>query len=124
MLGINVFAADTDKEARRLWTCLLQAFVNLRRGRPGPLPPPVEGFESQLTAMESEGLEQALSCSVVGSPETVRRGLADFIARTGPDELMVTAQIFDHDARLRSFELTAQAREALASAGQGASAAD
>jgi luciferase family oxidoreductase group 1 len=113
MLGLNVFAADTDEEARRLWTSLQQAFVNLRRGRPGPLPPPVDGFESQLSPMEREMLDQALSCSVIGSPETVRRGLESFIARTRPDELMITAQIFDHAARLRSFELTAEARDTL-----------
>ncbi|WP_438028122.1 LLM class flavin-dependent oxidoreductase [Sorangium sp. So ce233] len=113
MLGINVFAADTDEEARRLWTSLLQAFVNLRRGRPGPLPPPVDGFERELGPLERAGIEQALSCSVVGSPETVRRGLEAFMARTRADELMVTSQIFDHAARVRSFELTAQARDDL-----------
>jgi luciferase family oxidoreductase group 1 len=116
MLGLNVFAADTDEEARRLMTSLQQAFVNLRRGQPGPLRPPIDGFEKQMTPMDRAGLEQALSCSVVGSPETVRRGLADFIARTGADELMVTSQIFDHAARLRSYALTAEARDALARA--------
>ncbi|WP_437679635.1 LLM class flavin-dependent oxidoreductase [Sorangium sp. So ce131] len=117
MLGVNVFAADTDDEARLLWTSLQQAFVNLRRGRPGPLPPPAIGFERELTPMERAGLEQALVCSVVGSAETVRRGLLDFITRTRADELMVTSQIFDHDARRRSFEITAAARDALAGAG-------
>ncbi|WP_434046400.1 MULTISPECIES: LLM class flavin-dependent oxidoreductase [Sorangium] len=117
MLGINVFAADTDEEARLSWTSLLQAFVNLRRGRPGPLPPPIDGFERELSPLERAGIEQALSCSVVGSPETVRRGLEAFIARTRADELMVTSQIFDHAARVRSFELTAQARDDLARAG-------
>ncbi|WP_257459352.1 LLM class flavin-dependent oxidoreductase [Archangium lipolyticum] len=116
MLGLNVFAADTDAEARRLMTSLMQAFVNLRRGQPGPLRPPVDGFENQMSPLERAGIEQALSCSVVGSPETVRRGLADFIARTGADELMVTSQIFDHAARLRSFAITAEARDALARA--------
>jgi len=113
MLGINVFAADTDEEARRLWSSLQQAFLNLRRGQPGPLPPPVSGFEGQLSFMERELLEQTLSCSVIGSPETVQRGLEAFIARTRPDELMITAQIFDPAARLRSFELTAEARRRL-----------
>ncbi|MDY7224956.1 LLM class flavin-dependent oxidoreductase [Hyalangium rubrum] len=122
MLGINVFAADTDEEARRLMSSLQQAFVNLRRGRPGPLQPPVDGYESQLTALDRAGLDQALSCSVIGSPETVRCGLQDFLARTGADELMVTSQIFDHAARLRSYEITAQAREALAQVEQSASA--
>ncbi|WP_437309205.1 LLM class flavin-dependent oxidoreductase [Sorangium sp. So ce388] len=117
MLGFNVFAADTDEEARRLWSSLQQAFINLRRGRPGPLPPPVEGFERELGPMERAGLEQALSCSAVGSPETVRRGLEAFIERTRADELMVTSQIFDHAARVRSFEITAQVRDELARGG-------
>ncbi|AUX40911.1 hypothetical protein SOCE26_023130 [Sorangium cellulosum] len=117
MLGINVFAADTDEEARLLWTSLQQAFVNLRRGRPGPLPPPAFGYERELTPLDHAGLEQALTCSVVGSPETVRRGLLDFITRTRADELMVTSQIFDHAARRRSFEITAAARNELAGAG-------
>ncbi|XXY47131.1 LLM class flavin-dependent oxidoreductase [Sorangium sp. So ce269] len=117
MLGFNVFAADTDEEARLLWTSLQQAFINLRRGRPGPLPPPVEGYERELGPMERAGLEQALSCSAVGSPETVRRGLEAFIERTRADELMVTSQIFDHAARVRSFEITAQVRDELARAG-------
>ncbi len=116
MLGLNVFAADTDEEARRLWSSLQQAFINLRSGRPGPLPPPVSGFDEQLAPIERELLEQTLSCSVIGSPETVQRGLESFIACTRPDELMITAQIFDHAARLRSFELTAKARAGLASA--------
>ncbi|HTN82396.1 MAG TPA: LLM class flavin-dependent oxidoreductase, partial [Sorangium sp.] len=82
-----------------------------------PLPPPVEGFERELGPMERAGLEQALSCSAVGSPETVRRGLEAFIERTRADELMVTSQIFDHAARVRSFEITAQVRDELARAG-------
>jgi luciferase family oxidoreductase group 1 len=117
MLGLNVFAADSDEEARLLFTSLQQAFVNLIRGRPGPFPPPVGGFEGQLTPMERAGLEQMLVCSVVGAPQAVRRDLGAFIARTGADELMVTSQIFDHAARLRSFEITAKARDALAQAG-------
>jgi luciferase family oxidoreductase group 1 len=106
MLGLNVFAADTDEEARLLFTSLQQAFVNLRSGRPGQLPPPRADFEPDPLARAM--LDQALSCSVVGSGETVRRGLDDFIARTHADEIMVTAQIFDHAARLRSFEILAQ----------------
>ena len=80
MLGVNVFAADTDEEARRLFTSLQQAFVNLRRGRPGPLPPPVDDFESRLDAAGASACStQMLACSVVGSPETVRRGLEAFV---------------------------------------------
>jgi luciferase family oxidoreductase group 1 len=116
MLGVNVFAADTDEEARLLFTSLQQAFVNLRSGRPGQLPPPVPGYGERLGPMERSMLEQALACSVVGSPETVRHGLEEFIRETGADELMVTSQIFDHEARLRSFEITAAAREAVTAA--------
>jgi luciferase family oxidoreductase group 1 len=105
MVGVNVFAADSDAEARVLFTSLQQAFVNLRRGRPGPLLPPVEGFDERLSPMDRAGIEQMLSCSVVGSGQAVQRGLAEFAAQTGADELMLTSQIFDHAARLRSYEL-------------------
>jgi len=108
MLGLNVFAAETDAEARRLFSSLQQAFLNLRSGRPGKLPPPVDDFDAGLDPRARAMLEHALSCSVVGGPETVQRGLRDFVARTGADELMVTAQIFDHGARLRSFGILAQ----------------
>ncbi len=107
MLGVNVFAADTDREARRLFSSLQQAFVNLRSGRPGKLPPPVDDLDAQLDPRARAMLDNALACSVVGGPETVRRGLRAFAARTGADELMVTAQIHDHVARRRSFEILA-----------------
>ena len=118
MLGVNVIAADSDDEARRLFTSLQQAFVNLRLGRPGKLPPPIAGYDDRLGPMERSILDQALACSVVGSPETVRYGLEEFIRETGADELMVTSQIFEHEARLRSFEITAAARETLAEGGE------
>ena len=107
MLGVNVFAAETDEEARRLFTSLQQAFVNLRSGQPGPLPPPVDDFEATLPPMWQLAIADMLSCTVVGSPDTGRRGVAEFEATTGADELMVTSQIFDHAARLRSYEITA-----------------
>jgi luciferase family oxidoreductase group 1 len=107
MLGFNVFAADSDEEARLLFTSLQQAFVNLRRGRPGRLPPPSRGFEDQLSPAERATIAQALSSTAVGSPDTVRLGLESFVRRTGADELIVTTQIFDHTARLRSYEITA-----------------
>jgi luciferase family oxidoreductase group 1 len=113
MLGLNVFAADSDDEARRLFSSLQQAFVNLRRGHPGPLPPPVDDFDRQLTPMDRLGIAEMLACSVVGSPETVQRGIAQFVAATGADELMITSQIFDHTARLRSYEITAEVRDRL-----------
>jgi luciferase family oxidoreductase group 1 len=113
MLGINVIAADSDPEAERLFTSLQQAFLNLRRGRPGRLPPPVEDFARNVSPMEEAMIRDTLAYSVVGSLETVRQGLDAFVAGTGADELMVTAQIFDHQARLRSFEITAEVRDAL-----------
>jgi luciferase family oxidoreductase group 1 len=112
MLGVNVFAADTDEEARRLFTSLQQAFLNLRRGRPGRLPPPDEGFESRLAPFERAMLDQVLTYAIVGSHDVVREGLERFIASTGADELMLTAQIFDHAARLRSYEIVSHIRDA------------
>jgi len=109
MLGVNVFAAERDDEAARLFSSLQQAFVNLRRGSPGPLPPPDEGLAERLTPADRAGIQEMLSVSMVGTPDTVRRGLESFVARTAADELMITSQIYDHVARLRSYELTAEA---------------
>jgi alkanesulfonate monooxygenase SsuD/methylene tetrahydromethanopterin reductase-like flavin-dependent oxidoreductase (luciferase family) len=107
MLGVNVFAADTDAEATLLFSSLQQAFINLRTGRPGKLPPPVAGYGDRLDPRARAMLDQSLACSIVGSPAKVRQGLLQFIDETGADELMVTAQIFDHTARKRSFEILA-----------------
>jgi luciferase family oxidoreductase group 1 len=112
MVGVNVFAAASDEAAQRLFTSLQQQFLNLRRGTPGLLQPPVDRLEAGPG--ELAGVEQALGFSVIGSPQTVQAGLAEVIARTQADELMITAQIFDHTARLRSFEIVAEARQALA----------
>jgi len=112
MLGVNVFAADSDDEARLLMTSVQQSFLNLRMGQPRPLQPPIKDFPDRLAPSDKAMLDQALSCSVVGNIDAVRAGLSEFIGRTGADELMVTAQIFDHDARMRSFEIAAQARDA------------
>ncbi|SFI59715.1 luciferase family oxidoreductase, group 1 [Phyllobacterium sp. CL33Tsu] len=109
MLGLNVFAAETDAEAKLLQSSQQQAFVNLRTGRPGPLPPPVENYEETLDLHSKAILRQALSCSVVGSRATVKAGVEEFIQRTGADEVMVTGQIFDHKARIRSYEILAEA---------------
>jgi luciferase family oxidoreductase group 1 len=111
MLGFNIFAADSDAEARLLATSMQQAFVNLRSGRPTPLPPPLAGYESALPPAAKAMLADVLASSAIGSPDTVRRALAAFIERTKPDELMVTSQIFDHSARLRSYEIAADVRE-------------
>jgi luciferase family oxidoreductase group 1 len=107
MLGFNVFAADSDEQAQLLSSSMQQAFVNLRSGRPSRLQPPVAGYEERLTPPERAILEQTLSCSAIGAPGTVRQALEAFVARTGADELMITSQIFDHKARLRSYEITA-----------------
>jgi luciferase family oxidoreductase group 1 len=122
MLGINVFAADTDAEARRLFTSLQQQFINLRRGQPGPVPPPVETMEGRWSESERAGVEHMLAYSIVGSRETVRLGLEDFVDATQADEMMVTAQIFDHTARLRSFEIVAEARDMLVAKRSGQAA--
>jgi luciferase family oxidoreductase group 1 len=107
MLGFNVFAADTDAEAHWRATSMQQAFINLRSGRPTRLKPPVEGYLDLLSPPERSMLDSVLSCSAIGSPATVSAQLKAFIERTGANELMVTSQIFDHAARLRSYEITA-----------------
>ncbi len=114
MVGVNVFAADTDAEARRLSTSLQQQFVSLRRGTPGQLPPPVDDMDELWSPMEREGVAQALAYSAIGTPETVERALQAIIDQTGADELMLTAQIYDHTARLRSFQIAAEVRERMA----------
>ncbi len=114
MLGFNVFAADTDEEARIRATSMQQAFVNLRGGRPTRLPPPLAGYRESVGPAEKALLDSVLSCATIGSPETVRKGLEDFIARTGADELMITSQMFEHNARLRSYEIASQVRMQLA----------
>lgn len=111
MLGFNVFAADSDEEGRLLSTSMQQAFVNLRSGRPSRLQPPVADYSERLGPPERAILAQTLTCAATGGPDTVRRGLQDFIARTGADELMITSQIFDHKARLRSYEITANLQQ-------------
>jgi luciferase family oxidoreductase group 1 len=116
MVGVNVFAADTDAEAKLHFSSLQQAFVNIRTGRRGLLPPPVENFEATLDPQIRAMIDHSLACSVVGSPETVRKGIQDFATRTGADELIVTAQMFDHKARLRSFEILADAHRELSQA--------
>jgi luciferase family oxidoreductase group 1 len=112
MVGVNVFAADRTEDAEFLFTSLQQQFINLRRGTPGQLPPPTHDIA--WSDAERAGVEQSLACSVIGDAAQVRAGLASVIEQTQADELIVTAQIFDHAARLRSFEITAQAHAALA----------
>jgi len=113
MLGYNVFAADTDEQARLLATSIQQAFVNLRSGHPKPLQPPVNGYPDSIAPHFRDMLDDVLSCAAIGSPDTVKRSLQAFIEQTGADELMITSQIFDHAARLRSYEITSDIRVAL-----------
>ena len=116
MPALSVYAAPTDEEARLLFTSQQQAFVNLRSGRPGKLPPPIADYEQTLDPAARAMLAHALSAAVVGSPETVKRGIEAFARRTNADELMVTSHVFDHAARVRSFEILADVRRELASA--------
>jgi luciferase family oxidoreductase group 1 len=111
MLGFNVFAADTEEEAQFLATSMQQAFVNLRSGHPKRLQPPMEGYLNRIGPQERALLDQVLSCAATGSRDTVKRILKAFIEQTGADELMITSQIFDHPARLRSYEITAELHE-------------
>jgi luciferase family oxidoreductase group 1 len=109
MLGFNVIAADSAEEAALLATSLQQAFVNLRSGRPGKLPPPVPGYLDTLGAPQRALLADVLSCTAIGSGPQVREQIEAFATRTGADELMITSQIFDQQARLRSYALAAEA---------------
>jgi luciferase family oxidoreductase group 1 len=114
MVGVSVFAADTAAEASRLFTSLQQQFVNLRRGTPGPLQPPDEAAARDWSDLERARLDHALSYSAVGTPALVQRSLQQLIDLTRADEVIVTSQIFDHAARLRSFEIVAEVRPSLA----------
>jgi alkanesulfonate monooxygenase SsuD/methylene tetrahydromethanopterin reductase-like flavin-dependent oxidoreductase (luciferase family) len=106
MLGLNV--AETDAQARYLFSSVQQAFTNLRRGTPGQIPPPIDDIDSCWSPAEKASASMTLLVSAVGSPETVERGLLKFIEVTQPDEIIATAHIYDHIARLRSFELLSQ----------------
>ncbi|HSP44701.1 MAG TPA: LLM class flavin-dependent oxidoreductase [Chthoniobacterales bacterium] len=108
MIGAGVFAAETDAEARRLFSSAQLQFLNLIRGRPGKLPPPVDSIDDHCNAAERVAIDQRTRCSAVGSPETVRRRLQELLEQTHADEIIGTAQIYDHAARLRSFEIAAE----------------
>lgn len=113
MVGVNVFAAATDSEARSLFTSLQRAFLNIIRGTRMNLGPPAASMDDLWNPIEQAQVENMLRCSAVGSPDTVRRQLRTILEKTGADELIVTAQVFDHAARLRSFELTASVLSAM-----------
>ena len=107
--AMNAFAADTDEEGQLLFSSLQQAFVNLRRGTPGLLPPPNAAFAATLQPFEQAMIDEMLACTAIGSLERVTRELQAFVDRTQADEVIVASQVYDHQARLRSFELMAGA---------------
>jgi len=117
MLGLTVVAAESDAEASFLFSSLQQSTLNNRTGRPSRVPPPVEDFEARLDPYARAILADAFACAIVGGPETIRRGLQDIIQRTSADEVMVTANIFDHGKRKRSFEIVADVHRSLGSIG-------
>ena len=110
MLGVTTVAAESDEEAALLFSSIQQSVLRSRTGHPSRLPPPVADFAAGLDPYARAILDDALACAVVGGPGTVRRGLAEFAAATGADELMVTANIFEHEKRKRSFEIVAAAQ--------------
>jgi luciferase family oxidoreductase group 1 len=113
MIGVNLVSANTDEEATRLFTSLQQMFLGIIRGARIELPPPVETMRGLWSALEEQEAQHKLYYSAVGSPETIRRELGGLIEQTGADEIIATAQIFDHSARLRSFEIAADVFETL-----------
>jgi luciferase family oxidoreductase group 1 len=113
MVGVNVIAAETDEEARYLFTSPQQQFTNLFRGTRGQLQPPIDDIESYWSPAEKAQAMNMLACSFVGSPETIRQGLEGFIEQTGADEIIVASAIYDHGARLRSYEILAEVQKML-----------
>ncbi len=113
MLGVNVFAADTDREGERLMTSIQQQFYQLRRGTPGKLRAPVDSMDRLWGELDGVSIGRALRCTFLGSKQSVRDQAADFIAQHQPDELMLTSMVYDHAARLRSFEIAAEVRDSL-----------
>jgi luciferase family oxidoreductase group 1 len=114
MMGVNVFAANTDREAQRHFTSVQQSFINLRRGAPGPVPAPIDDINDYASPFEKAQVDHALAYSAVGSARTVEEILRSILSEVRPDELIVTGHFYDHAARLRSFEIAAQVRDRLA----------
>jgi luciferase family oxidoreductase group 1 len=109
IIGAGVFAADTDAEARRLFTSAQLQFLSMIRGRPGKLPPPVDSLDDHCSPAERAAIDERTRCGAIGSPDTVRRRFQELLTLTGADEIIATGQIYDHAARLRSFEIAAEA---------------
>jgi luciferase family oxidoreductase group 1 len=110
---MNVVAAGTDEEAQHLFTSLQQHFIRMRRNTRGQLPPPIDNLDTFCEPHEKAAVTQMLQCSVVGSLETVKKELRHWLDATGANEILFTGQIFDHQARLRSFEIAAEAAQSL-----------
>jgi luciferase family oxidoreductase group 1 len=119
MLGANVVAADSDREARRQFTSQQQSFINLRRGTPGQVPPPIDDVDTYWSAPEKAMVERSLACSFIGGPDTVAHELGAFLQSTQPDELMITAHLYDQSTRLRSIELVMRVRDMLSQLSDG-----
>ncbi|TVP55128.1 MAG: LLM class flavin-dependent oxidoreductase [Halomonadaceae bacterium] len=111
MVGVNIIAADSDEEARRLATTQQMSFVDLLRGVSGPSSAPIDDIEDYWSPMEKAQVKRMLACSIVGSEATVRKGMDALVQETGADELIMVSDIFDHPARLRSIELIAAAND-------------
>lgn len=108
MVGVNIIAADTDEEARRLWTTQQMSFTDLIRGKMKLSQPPINDIEDYWSPVEKYHVMQMLSCSIVGSPSTVRKGMDKLLRETKAQELMIVSDVFDHAKRLRSYELIAE----------------
>lgn len=118
MVACNVVVADTEGEARRLFTSQQQSFTNMLRNARGKLQAPIDDIDDYWQPHEAAQASSMLACSFVGSPATVERGLERFVAETGADELLVASAIFDQAARIRSYELLAAIGASLGVSGQ------
>jgi alkanesulfonate monooxygenase SsuD/methylene tetrahydromethanopterin reductase-like flavin-dependent oxidoreductase (luciferase family) len=112
MVGVNIVAAETDAEARRLATTQQMSFTGIFRDARGLSKPPIDDIDTYWTPLEKAQVSRMMACSIVGSPATVRAGVERLIERTGADELMIVSDVFDHGARKRSYELIATAAAA------------
>jgi luciferase family oxidoreductase group 1 len=114
MVGVNIIAADTEAEAKRLFTTPQQQFTNMFRGTRGRMRPPIDDIEDYWNPMEKARVSAMTACSFVGTADSIADQLAPFLERTGANELMVASAIFDHDARVHSYEVLAEAQKTLA----------
>ena len=118
MVGVNIIAADTEREARRLATTQQMSFTNIFRGARGLSQPPIDDIETYWSPMEKAQAMQMLGCSIIGDSATVRHGIADLIRETAADELMIVSDVYDHEARLHSYDLIAEAGRTVSDSGE------